>query len=325
MQTKKKYLITNVVYGPLYLKIFLNHHLRSILDDTNLPAIKDRFESIEYRIFTDEETKPKLDADPQMKRLQAYCNVKIQVFEWHREDHSKYEMRYSVLMDVFKASVDLALKESFDYVTAWVADLVVAREFFPRVMDQMAKDHGAVMVLPMRTAFESMAPFLNQSNRALKDMELFELGYRNLHPLFTSADWNSPRFSKLPFFLLWSNPRGIMARTFSWTPIVFEPNAKMLEGRGMIDGEVPELCRNPYWCTDWIEAPVAGVEPLFCYYPTFVNFRANVRTLKTWTRQAMHPSQIAFAKKCLYYPSKAIVKMNKWTKLKSNMVIKRLQ
>lgn len=320
---KRKYLITNLVYGDLYLNIFLNHHLRTILDETNLPAISDKYE-IEYLIFTDEETKPKLERHPNMKRLAAYSEVNIKLFDWHREENSRYSMRYSALLDVFQDSVRYALEKG-SLLTAWVADLIVARNFFPKIMERIEKGHGAVFVLPMRTAFESLGPILNQSNRALNEKELFELGYKHLHPLWTACDWNSPRFSRLPFALLWTNKNGMMARSFSITPIVFNPKKEMLQGRGMIDGDVPSKCDNPYWCENWTDAPVMGLEPLFCYYPTFANIRSSVKLTRNWARRSVHPSQFDYLKKRLYYPDKSTVNMSKIQIIKSDLVVGRIR
>jgi hypothetical protein len=338
----KKYIITNVVYGPLYLKIFTSHHLRSILDETNLPAIKDKYD-IEYRVYTDQDTFPSIidikDGEkfddfsreemvkrlkhPNFKRLAATVNLKFFMLEWQREDQSKFNMRYSVLLEVFKDSVKVAVEKDA-LLTAWVADLVVARNFFPKIMSRIEAGHGAVFVLPLRAAFESSGPFLDQMNRALEPMELFRLGYANLHPLWTACDWNSPRFSKLPFCLLWTTKTGIMARSWSLTPIVFKPSLEMLEDRGMIDGDVPAKCENPYWCEEWTDAPVIGVEPLFCYYPTFVNLKAKVRNVKTWANANLCPTQKPFVKKALYYPDKKTAKIGWFTKWKSDSIIKRL-
>jgi len=317
---KKKYLITNVVYGPLYSKIFLEQHLRSVLDETNLPAISGRYD-ITYQVYTDQASKAAIEAHANFKRLSATVTAKITAFDWTRDDKVQFDMRYSVLMQVFQDSLKTALEEKVSYLTAWVADLVVARDYFPKIMNRMDQGHGAVFVLPLRSAFEPMAHHLNQTNRALPAYELFALGFHNLHPLWVACEWVNKRFTRLPFSFLWSTPSGIMARSFSVTPVVFRPKQIMLDGRGMIDGEVPALCDNPYWCEDWTEAPVIGVEPLFCYYPTWSPKRVNI---KAWSRKSIHPSQFALLKKRLYYPDKKTARLGIMQRLRSDAVVRGL-
>jgi len=325
-QAKPKYIISNVVYGDLYCKIFLEQHLRSVLDETNLPAITGILD-VEYCIYTDAETKQKIMAHANFKRLLMTCAVRIADLDWKGiEKEKQFDKRYSVLMQVCKDTIAYAIDNGFKYCTAWVADLVVARNFFPKIVDKcMAKDHGAVFVLPLRSAFERVAPILNQENRALDAKILFNIGYSNLHPLWTACEWDNRRFTKLPFCVLWSSPTGILVRSFSLTPVIFEPAQKMLEGRGMIDGEIPHLCRNPYLCTDWTDAPVMGVEPLFCYYPTFNNRPSHFGTFKRWTRQCLHWSQIPFFKKRLYYPDRETAKIGFFQRMQSDKIARKIQ
>jgi hypothetical protein len=318
--TKQKYIITNVVYGDLYAKIFLEHHLRSVLDDTNLPALKDKYD-VDYYIYTDAETEPQLQAHPNFRRLLATCNVKVAKFEFSQQhERNKFGARYSVLMQVFHESVKMALEQNA-LLTAWVADLVVARDFFTKCLDKIEKGHGAVFVLPLRSAFETTAPQLAQMNRAQEAKDLFEIGFQNLHPLWVACEWENRRFTKLPFSMLWSTRTGIMARSFSITPILFKPTQEMLEGRGMIDGEIPGQCINPYWAENWTDAPVIGVEPLFCYYPTFSNVPAVRKGVRLWSKTCIHPSQIPLAKRPLYYPDKSTARVSAWLKFKSDRVI----
>lgn len=318
----KKYLISNLVYGDLYFKIFTQYHLRSVLDETNLPAIAP-FHKLEYRIYTDTETKKKLEAHPNIKRLSKLATVNLVEFAWHDQD-DKFKKRYSVLTETHKDAIAYALKENFDFVTAWVADLVVSRHFFPYILRHLgdAGGHDAVFVLPLRSAFESSAGYHDQINRAMEPEELFKVGFTHLHPLWLASEYQGHRFTRLPFSLLWSAPHGIMARSFSVTPIIFKPKPAMLEGRCMIDGDIPQHFTNPYWAENWTDAPVIGLEPLFCYYPTFHNTRASKFAIRKWSRTSLHPSQRKFLNRPLYYPDKKTVKLSWWTKLKALAVAK---
>jgi len=339
----QNYLITNVVYGPIYLKIFLDHHLRSILDETNIPAIVSRY-AVTYGIFTDAETLPlimdikdgedinKFTKDelvarlknPNMKRLSTLVNLRIFILDFERDDTPKFDLRYSVLMHVFRFSLEMALKENA-YLTAWVADLVVAQDFFPKILLKMENDFEAVFVLPPRGAYEPMAKILNQFNRALDAKHLFQAVFSNLHPLWVACEVLNKRFTKLPFTFLWSTPTGCMARSFSITPIVFKPNAGMLKGRGMIDGDIPAQCTKPFWATDWTDAPVVGIEPLFCYYPPFTNTPPAIGLLRQWAKQSVHQSQVGFLTKRLYYPDKETAKVSWLTKLSSSRLMRRIR
>ena len=338
----KKYYITNVVYGDLYLKIFQEQHLKSVLDETNLPSLKEKYET-HYMIFTDADTLIKImdieDGEnidsfsgeemikrlkhPNFKRLAYETKLKFIILDWAREDHSRFDMRYSVLMQVFKESVRLA-HEADALLTAWVADLVVAKDFFPRILMRIEDGHDATFVLPLRGAFEAAAKYLNQINSALPAQRLFEIAYTNLHPLWVACEWVNKRFTRLPFAILWSTPTGTMARSFSVTPIVFKPQIEMLNTRGMIDGDIPSFFKNPYWCENWTDAPVVGIEPLFCYYPTFRNFPSSAKWVRLWSKQSLHPTQIKYAKKRLYYPDKKTARISWMQKLSSDRIIRKI-
>lgn len=327
---KKRYLITVPIWGQLYLRIFLEQQLRSVLDETNLsnPLIQEKYD-IEFRIYTDAETKDALMAHPNFARLKSVARVNVVEFEWTgKTQQVKHDSRYSKLMQVFHDSVNYATEPGlipYDYVTAWVGDLVVARDFFPKILKKMDDGHDAVFVLPMRTAFEALSPVLNQTNRALDAIALFNAGYRMLHPLWQACNYHAPLFTTLPFAFLWTTRTGIMARSFSITPIVFKPNRDMLDTRGMIDGDIPQFFSNPYWCEDWIDAPVIGLEPLFCYYNTmWSNGPVKPSHIKRWAHAALHPTQLPFLKKRLYYPSKAIAKVGFIKRLRSDRAVRGL-
>lgn len=301
---KPKYLITNLVYGDTYSKLFCNNHIKSLLDDSNLAAITDKYD-VEYMIFTDAQTERSLAFHPNVERLSKLIKVSSQTFQWPANSANKFAHRYSLLLNVFKASVEKALAENA-LLTTWVADLVVAKEFFPRILKRINDGHDAVFVLPLRAASESLTPKLNEHHGALQDLDLCQLGIEHLHPLWVACHWDNPQFTKLPFTLLWQGQGGLLARTFSTTPIVFRPTKEMLETRGMIDGDIPKHFKNPYWCTDWTDAPVIGVEPLICYYPPFANRPSNAKWVKDWAA-CLDQSQLEFLKHRCYYPSKAVV------------------
>ncbi len=318
--SKPIYQITNLVYGDTYSKLFCNNHLKSLLDPTNLPAITDKYE-VKYKIFTDEPTKQMLAYNPYMVELEKCIGtgLSIDVFGWPANVHSKYAYRYGLLMDIFKRSIQLALDQDA-LLTAWVADLVVAQDFFPRVMKRIEDGHGAVFVLPLRSASEAVTPELNKFHYALPDKQLCALGLECLHPLWVACHWNNPQFTKLPFTLLWQGSGGVLARTFSTTPIVFKPSRAMLETRGMIDGDIPAMCDNPYWAHDWTDAPVIGVEPLTCYYPPFANRPASVELVRDFTN-SIDATQIPYLEHQCFYPDRASVTFKERVTEESDRVV----
>ena len=303
---KQKYLQTNLVYGATYANLFLNFHLRSILDKSNLPAIADQY-VLEYAIFTDDETVPILTANKNFQRLAKLCEdsgggIAFIKFEWPKEVTNRFDQRYGALVQMFKASADQALKQNA-WLTAWVADLVVAKGFYSKILKKIEDGHGAVFVLPPRGGAEGMVGPLGKGEEALEAKELFTLVYENMHPLWQACHWDTPQFSKLPFSLLWNSGTGLLARSFSITPIIIKPSQKMTEGRGMIDGDIPAMCENPYWCEDWTEAPVCGAEPIQCYFPAFINKTSDIPWVKQWS-SCLDQTQLPLLKHKLYYPDK---------------------
>lgn len=298
----KKLLFTNVAYGPTYAEIFLNYHLKSFLDKSNIPAFKDR---CEYVIFTDKETAPSIQAHPLFHTLEANIPVHLVGIDWPKEiqgNAAKFNKRYGVLISTFRQGVQMALEKDM-LCSPMVADLVVAEDYVPKLFSRFEAGHDSVFVLPMRTAYEAMVPGLRLSLGALKSEQLFALGYAALHPLWVACHWNSPQFTRLPFTLLWNNPgTGLLARSFSITPIAFQPTKEMAEAKQVIDVEIPALCTNPYWATDWVECPVIGMEPLHCYYPPFKNSPATEKDIAEWGVKSLHPSQFKWLEKSLYYP-----------------------
>lgn len=300
--TGKKLLITNVVYGSLYSRIFLDQHLKSMLDPTNLPTVKDR---VIYAIYTDPETKQRLLGHPNYLELEKYCKIRIYEFKFAGIEN-RFEKRYGILASTLQLAIEVALEENF-LLMPLVADLVVAKHFMPKIFERFEAGHDSVFTLPMRSAFESVAPFLNANNGAYFADDLFEIGYQNLHPLWVACHMEAAQFSKLPYSLLWNTGSGLLAHSFSITPIAFQPTPEMQKVSTVIDIEIPGLCKNPYWAQDWTDCAVIGVEPLFCYYPPFKNQKANPETIKKWADKTCHVSQKPTLRKPLYFPNKVTV------------------
>lgn len=296
----KKLLITNVAYGDTYTDLFLNQHLKSLLDSSNIPSFKER---VQYSIFTDAASFEKMAVHENFLKLCDLINVKYFLIDVATS--LSFENRYGILIQTFGFSVREALAADM-YLSAVVADLVFAQGYIGKLFQRLDEGYDSVFVLPMRTAMEAMVPLLPKEG-ALLPLELFNIGYASLHPLWVACHFDTPQFTKLPFSLLWNTGTGLLAKSFSITPIAFTPSENMLATSQVIDVEVPSLCKNPYWATDWTECPVIGVEPLQCYYPPFANSPAHILEVKKWAQGALHPSQLDLVQKSLYYPTKEIV------------------
>jgi len=258
-------------------------------------------------VYTDEETWSALQSHPLFIQLADAVKLVNHKFDWPA-NIDRFGARYTALMQMFHTSVKFALEDNA-ILSALVADLVVARDFFSKVVSKIEAGHDAVFMLPLRSAAESISPFLDKQPGALPAMELFKLGYDHLHPLWTSCMWEASQYTKLPFSLLWDSGTGILAHSFSVTPIVFKPTEEMLRTEGVIDRQLPSMFKNPFWASDWIDAPVIGVEPLMCYYPPWGHHKASVEWVAEWSK-CLHKSQYPLAKVPLYYPSKEMVRMS---------------
>lgn len=301
---KRKLLCTNVVYGQDYSNIFLNQHLQSLLDKTNIPAYTDR---LEYLIFTDEQTVPILKAHPNFQWLTQIIPVQLGVFDFP-PGADKFGNRYAALIHTFHSSVEKALELNY-YCSAMVADLVFAKDYFRKVFSRLDAGYDSCFVLPLRSALEAIANRL-PCQGALEAEALFNLGYECLHPLWSACHWESPQFSKMPFSLIWNTGSGLLVKSFSITPIAFTPYPEMLGSKQVIDVEIPSMCKNPFWATDWVDCPVIGVEPLQCYYPPFANKTSSITEVSSWAKGCLHPSQLGFLTTSLYYPSKQVANVS---------------
>ncbi len=312
-----KLLISNVVYGETYANIFLNYHLKSLLDETNIPSFSKG--DIEYVVFTDVETLPVLKKHPNMLKLLSLCEVTFHDFTW-RSDAKRFDMRYNLLVETFRQSVQMAIDKKC-LLSAFCADLIFAKCFLPKVITQMDKGHDAVLLHPPRAAAEGIITDLDKAPGALEVHDLWKLCHLNMHPyLFLAAHYNSPTFTKYPFYLLWNTGTGILARSFALTPIIFKPKPEMLLTKKVIDIEIPGMFENPYLCEDFDDAGVIGCEPTLCYNKAISNFPANILRLRNFAKDR-HPSQLENFKHTLYYPNRLVANVPPGMLTESNQVV----
>lgn len=299
---KQKYMMANLVYGNPYMGLFLENQLKSLKDSTNLPALREKYD-LEYLLFTDGPTFEHISRHPNFMALGQLCEINVIKLEWP-PDADQFNSRYGLLVQIFHEALKKALAQG-SWLSVWVADLVFAKNALPRMLSFLEHGHDGVMMVPIRSAADSVNQALAQIPGAPTDLELFELAYKNLHHLWVASDWNANLFSKFPYSMLWNSRSGLLAHNFGITPIVFKPTHDMAKVRGVIDADVPDFCKNPHWCTDWTDAPVAGVEPLSNgHYPPFKNWRATPEGVADWAKTGTMPVQASYLEHPLYYPSK---------------------
>ena len=300
---KPRYIMTNLVYGNPYTGLFLDNQLKTLLDPSNLPALAERY-SLEYGIFTDEETMPMLTRHPNFLALGKYCDVNLVKISWP-PDSDRFGSRYPVLVQIFHQSLQHALEVKAKYLSVWVADLVFAKDCLPRILGHMEKGHDGVMMVPIRSAADALLPAFGQLKGAPDDRTLFEMAYNNLHHLWDSCHWESAKFTRMPYSMIWNSYTGLLAHHFGITPIVFEPKESMRNVKGVIDADVPAFCNKPYWCEDWTDAPVAGVEPWSNgHVPSAANHKASVEGVAKWSKIGTMLVQAEYLSHAMYYPDK---------------------
>jgi hypothetical protein len=318
---KKKLLISNLVYGDVevYPKIFVEHHLRSLLDLTNAPLHADR---LGYMIYSDPDTHRWLKEQRAFQDLKKLMPVKVEHLTWPQNtEERRYQLRYAALASMLKQSIAFGLERDC-YLSTIVADLVFAQGFFDKIFAHLDAGFDSVFMHPLRSAWEGMRK-IDAFNKleALAPMDLFQLGYENLHPLWQACHYRAPQFSKHPDTLLWNTGTGLMARTFSVTPIAFTPYESMRDMKQVIDVGVPPLCKKPYICKDWTDAPVIGVEPIIAWWPPFENHGASVRYIEGKDNSDW---RLNFSNHKLFYPDEKTVNITEDQDVESNIVINTL-
>lgn len=312
MQEKQTFICANLVYGHLFPELWCNNHLKSLLDSTNLPALKEKYK-LEYALITDDQTLMQISRHPNFMQLSAIAEIHIIKMSWP-PDSDQFNSRYGLLADMLKQMMEVALTKEQEtgqmpWMGCWVADLVFAKHSLPKMLKRLEAGHEAVFNVPIRSAADSINHILAALPGAPTDLELFEMAYRNLHHLWAHSHWDSPLFSKFPYSMLWNSGTGLVTHNFGITPIVFKPNAEMKAVSGGIDSDLPSFCKNPYWATDWLDAAVAGVEPLSNgHWPPFQNPHqgSSVGWVADWARKNTTPKQAEYLDKALYYPCKSV-------------------
>ena len=316
-------LLTNVAYGPTYAHLFLDNHLNSMLDESNIPAYAT---DVSYIIWTDDKTEPVIKKHPNFMRLVSTLGpdkVECRTFSW-KPNANTFGMRYNVIWRCMIESIGIALEKGNCLVGPWVADLVMGQYFLPKVMERINEGHDAVFMLPARGTAEGIDPHLAKIEGALPAPELFKLVFQNMHGLWQHCLWNNPLFTQLPYTLLWNSSHGLLARTYSITPILFKPKPEMMKTSKVLDIEIPTMFDNPYWASDWTEAPVVGVEPVTCYLNKYDAAKPAGNWIREWAGGHTESGVRQFLRRPLYYPNKELAKIPRDIEMAAETITKLL-
>jgi len=321
----QKFNFTNLVYGKTYAEIFLKHHVPSLLDQSNLPELLKEYE-VTYTVFTDAETQKILEEDENFRKLRALIPVTGLLINWS-PDVNKYEMRYRIQVETYKHSCKAAYDSGawFSYLTA---DTLFGQYAYRTALEKMRAGHDGILTLPMRKAYEGLSPLLlrqmPQGRTALPARMLFDAAYAHTSPLWLSAHADAPRFTKMPYTILWNvDGRGMFCRTFSVSSIIVRPNEEMLRSPHVADVGIPSLCENPYWAYDWDECPLIGIEPMQNFFPLHGLKAADPVQVGLWARKNAGGTA-ARLQDYFYFPNRKSLQIPDFLRVRSDLFIKRV-
>lgn len=301
---KQPLILANLIYGvgqTPYVNLWLENQVKSLCDPTNLPAIKEKYDA-EIVLFTDEETLQAISRHPAFMQLSQIFPINVVKMQWPA-DADKFASRYGLLVQMFHQVLPVALEKGA-WLNVGVADIVYAKHAWPRMLRRLEDGHDAVFMMPIRCAADSVSALLAKLPGAPTDLELFEMAYAHLHHLWVASHWDAPMFSKFPYSMVWNSGTGLLSHNFGITPILFKPVEEMKSVKGVIDADVPAFCKNPYWAKDWIDAPIASVEPLSNgHYPPFLQHKANIDWVVDWSKVGTMKGQQKDLDRAFYYPT----------------------
>lgn len=276
----EKLLISNLVYGDPYTDIFLDYHIKSILDT----CAKDDFpDGSLYLIFTDGNNIDKISNHINFYLLSQligrvnFITIKGEI---------NYENRYAIQTAQLQESIKIALNESM-LVHIATADLYYGPQFIKGSVEKITINGAdAVFSQAMRCAYESTAKYLKQNTVESVDA-LFEIAFNNLHPLWTSSNWDNPYFSKIPYQIIWADSEQIICRGFSISSTFFKPDNRYLGASGCCDMSIHLIAKNKAYINDWSEIPSIELGQLKAFYPPFSNNRSDVSKIADWAKKSI--------------------------------------
>lgn len=299
----KNVVFSNLVYGEPYTKIFLYLHLKSLLENIKNIVFT---EKSKYLIYTDGKNVDQIKENAGYKALRQLMDV---VFVEIKSDLS-YNKRYSVQSIQFQHSVDIAIKQDSLFHHA-AADIYYGKNFWNNCFAIFERESiDAIFGHAIRSTYDAAGDIL--ASKEITNDELYDIAFRNLHPLWAFGIWGTPLFTKIPYNLLWTDGEQIICRGFSIPPLLFKPNKKMAGIGGCSDITVKRHCDAPYFENDWSSLPCVGLEQLTHFFPVFQKKRSSVEYVTNWARKSIIPDN---------YKNIEIYQVIKKTDIETNMAL----
>ncbi len=284
--------ISNLVYGESYTNVFLNFHLKSLIENL---ASSNPFSRSYYLIFTEQDNIAKIEAHENFQQLKKYLNVHFLKID----GAVNYDQRYALQGLQVQTTAQFALTNNLLLHIA-CADVYYGPNYFTNACAILDKGYDAVVHQPMRTALESASPHLT-GRWALSVDELFEVGFTNPHPIWISENWDSPYFTKYPYQMIWADETSVCLRGFSISPSIVVAKEWMKTAGGCTDISFMPYLENPYYSNDWSELPMIELCHLFSFYPPFSNKKSNAREVATWAKSHTLPQNFKNLSKYIIY------------------------
>jgi len=270
-----KICISNLVYGQSYTDIFLNFHLKSLLE--NLDG--NNFINSYYFIFTEETNIKTIESHNNYQKLKDKLIVNFIKLEG---GEITYESRNHLRTIQYQWSAKFAIENDL-LLHVTYANTYYGIDFLKKATEYINLGYDAVINSPMIVVFESVSNFLTQREMLVDD--LFNISITNLHPIWKSSNWESPNFTKLPYKIIWSDEKSLCIRAFAHTPILVIPKEWMITLSGPIDTSFLPYFKKPYYAENWSELPWIELKMLQTSYLTENSNKFNIHNIATWAKQ----------------------------------------
>jgi hypothetical protein len=282
-----KICISNLVYGQPYIDIFLNFHIKSLLENFSEEEFCQR---PIYLIFTGEEGLPVIQSHENFSKLKHKFDIQFIKLEGALLHNLRYQLQTSQMQWTVKFALEHKL-----LVHMASADIYYGKNFFKNALIHIKAGYDSVICPPIRVTFESASSYLLGPELSVD--ELFEVGFNNLHPLWVASNWESPLFCALPYQILWSDEKSICLRGFSVSPMLFYAQEWMSNMGGCIDLTLSPHFKKPYFCIEWSELPVIELCQILHFYPPFKNKKANIQDVANWAKVHADPANYSMLSK----------------------------
>lgn len=289
-----KICVSNLVYGERYTKVFLDYHLKTFVDDSNLGGLS---EGSQYVVFTDGKNIEYIKSSVHYKKLVAAIPVKFFVFS---APEDSYRQRYAIQSFQHKLVVQYALDNDM-LLAPLTADHVLGKGVWKKALSILSEGYDGVLSHAMRAGYEGIAPALDMISGAPEPDHLFELSFMNQHPAWLAMNWDSPFFSKVPYHIIWSDSQCLVVRGFSVGVFICQPSAEMASIGGNSDIYTVPLLKRPFFVQDWSDLPWAEMAFLMHFFPSFCQYRASTLRVAQWAKQVILPVNYHNLRRATYF------------------------